>query len=146
MKIKVVLTSFLLVFACQASADVTRLNRSEIVMGNLSFSEAVKVENTLYLAGQVGLVPETQKLISGGIGEETRQTMSNIKKILEAHGYQLSEVVKCTVFLSDMKDFPTFNAAYKSYFQPEHLPARSTVGVNGLAMKAKVEVECFAAK
>lgn len=100
----------------------------------------------MYLSGQVGLIPGTQKLIPGGIAEETRQTMDNIRQVLSAYSYELNDVVKCTVFLNDMKDFPAFNEAYKRYFQSGHLPARSTVGVSGLAMNAKVEVECFAAK
>lgn len=146
MKVRILITSLLFAAISQASANVSRLNEGVVVQGNLPFSEAVKVDDTLYLSGQVGLVPATQKLIAGGIVAESRQTMENINQVLTAHGYKLNDVVKCTVFLSNMKDFPSFNNVYKEYFKPEHLPARSTVAVNGLAMDAKVEVECFAAK
>lgn len=146
MKVNILITSLLFSAISQANANVSRLNEGVVVRGNLPFSEAVKVDDTLYLSGQVGLVPATQKLIAGGITAESRQTMENISQVLTAHGYKLNDVVKCTVFLSNMKDFPSFNNVYKEYFKPEHLPARSTVAVNGLAMDAKVEVECFAAK
>ncbi len=146
MKVRILITSLLFAAISQASANVSRLNEGVVVQGNLPFSEAVKVDDTLYLSGQVGLVPATQKLIAGGIAAESRQTMENINQVLTAHGYKLNDVVKCTVFLSNMRDFPSFNNVYKEYFKPEHLPARSTVAVNGLAMDAKVEVECFAAK
>lgn len=143
MKNRLLLASLL--FACihPASAEVSRVNSAK---NTLPFSEAVKVDQTLYLSGQLGLVPATGKLISGGISEETRQTMDNISRVLEAQGYQLNDVVKCTVFLSDMQDFPAFNTVYKGYFKADALPARSTVAVSGLALNAKVEVECFAAK
>lgn len=146
MKVRVLIASILFAVIGHANANVSRLNEGVIVQGNLPFSEAVKVDNTLYLSGQVGLVPATQKLIAGGITAESRQTMENISQVITAHGYKLDDVVKCTVFLSNMKDFPSFNSVYKEYFKSEHLPARSTVAVNGLAMDAKVEVECFAAK
>lgn len=147
MKTRVLIAGFLLTLQIgQANADVSRPNHGVVVKGDLPFSEAVKVNETLYLSGQVGLVPATQKLISGGITAESRQTMDNISQVLTSQGYKMDDVIKCTVFLSDMKDFPSFNGVYKDYFKPDHLPARSTVAVSGLAMNAKVEVECFAAK
>lgn len=146
MKVRILVTSLFFAAISQANASVSRLNEGVVVQGNLPFSEAVKVDDILYLSGQVGLVPATQKLIAGGITAESRQTMENISQVLTAHGYKLNDVVKCTVFLSKMEDFPSFNNVYKEYFKPEHLPARSTVAVSGLAMNAKVEVECFAAK
>lgn len=143
---RILLTGFIFAFVGQASANVSHINHGIVVKGSTPFSEIVKVNNTLYLSGQVGLVPETQKLISGGVTEETRQTMDNIKAVLVSQGYQLNNVVKCTVFLNDMKNFTAFNDVYKQYFSSERLPARSTVGVNGLALNAKVEIECLAAK
>ena len=108
------------------------------------FSEAVRVGNLLFLSGQIGIVPGTQKLVAGGIKEETRQTMENIKASLKAHGYSMSDVVKCTVMLADMSEFGTFNEVYRSFFTQPY-PARSALGANGLAFGARVEVECIAA-
>lgn len=110
---------------------------------SLPFSEAVKVGNTLYLAGQIGNAPGTLKLVPGGMAAEARQVMENIKAILERHGSSLNHVAKCTVFLADMKDWPAFNEIYRQYFKT-NLPARSALGANGLALGAKVEVECIA--
>lgn len=146
MKVRILITSLFFSLINRANANVSQLNEGIVVKGNLPFSEAVKLNETLYLSGQVGLVPATQKLIVGGISAESRQTMENISEVLTAHGYKLSDIVNCTVFLSNMKDSPSFNNVYKEYFKPEQLPARSTVAVNGLVMDAKVEVECFAAK
>ncbi len=109
----------------------------------LPFSEAVRVERTLYLSGQIGVEPGTQKLVPGGMKAEARQTMTNIKTTLEAHGYSLRDVVKCTVMLADMARWGEFNEVYKSFFA-ERYPARSALGVNGLALGAQVEVECIA--
>jgi 2-iminobutanoate/2-iminopropanoate deaminase len=110
---------------------------------SLPFSEAVQVGNTLYLSGQVGTPPGTLKLVPGGAMAEARQVMENIKAVLQRHGSSLDRVVKCTVFLADMKDWPAFNAVYREYFK-KNLPARSALGANGLALGARVEVECIA--
>jgi reactive intermediate/imine deaminase len=112
---------------------------------NFPFSEAVRVGNLLFLSGQVGLDPDTRKLVTGGIKEESRQTMENIKASLKAHGYSMSDVVKCTVMLADMSEYATFNEVYRSFFTKPY-PARSALGANGLAFGARVEVECIAAK
>jgi reactive intermediate/imine deaminase len=111
----------------------------------LPFSEAVRVENTLYLSGQIGTVPGELKLVPGGIKAEARQTMDNIQAILGAHGYSIDDVVKCTVMLSDMSKWGEFNEVYRTYFK-KHFPARSALGANGLALGALVEVECIAWK
>jgi 2-iminobutanoate/2-iminopropanoate deaminase len=103
------------------------------------------VGNTLYLSGQIGIVPGSMKLVEGGIKTEARQTMENIKATLEAHGYAMTDVVKCTVMLADMSEWGTFNEVYKSFFSGRY-PARSAFGANGLAIGARVEVECIAAK
>lgn len=106
------------------------------------FSEAVRVGEMLYLSGQIGL-DAAGKLVPGGIADETRQTMDNIKAVLERHGSSLDKVVKATVMLADMADWPQMNEVYASYFK-EHFPARSALGANNLALGAKVEIECFA--
>ena len=100
----------------------------------------------LYLSGQIGIVPETQQIATGGIGSESHQIMKNIKAVLEAHGYAMDNLIKCTVFLTDMAEWPTFNEIYKSYLTEGRLPARSALGVNKLALGARAEVECIASR
>lgn len=107
------------------------------------FSEAVQVGDMLYLAGKLGTKPGSRELVPGGIEAEARQTMENIRAVLERHGTSLDHVVKATVFLADMKDWPAFNSIYVQFFRG-NLPARSALGVNGLALGAKVEVEVIA--
>jgi len=131
------------VFADQ-SGVVQFLNSGKVVPTNLPFSEAVRVGNTLYLSGQVGIVPGTPKLVPGGIKEEARQTMENIRASLEVHGYAMTDIVKCTVMLADISEWAAFNEVYKTFFTGRY-PARSALGANGLALGARVEVECIAA-
>jgi reactive intermediate/imine deaminase len=109
---------------------------------NLPFSEAVRVGNTLYMSGQIG-IDSAGKLAPGGIAAETRQTLENLKAALERHGSSLDRVVKCLVMMADMNEWGDMNTVYVTYF-PNHLPARSAFGTNGLAMGARVEIECIA--
>ena len=109
----------------------------------LPFSAAVRVGNMLYLSGQIGVVPGTRQLADTGITGQTRQTLENIKATLAYAGSSLERVVKCTVFLLDIKDFAAMNAVYTTYF-PKDPPARSTIAASGLALGAKVEIECLA--
>ena len=95
------------------------------------------------MSGQVGIVPGSLELVPGGLKEETRQTMENIKTSLEANGYSISDVVKCTVMLANISEWAMFNDVYKSFFVNDY-PARSAFGANGLALGARVEVECIA--
>ncbi len=109
----------------------------------LPFSEAVRVGDMLYLAGQLGTAPGTTQVVPGGIAAEARQVMENIKAALGRHGTSLDHAVKCTVFLADMKEWPAFNAVYREFFKKD-FPARSAFGTTGLAFGARVEVECMA--
>lgn len=109
----------------------------------MPFSEAVRAGDTLYLAGQIGNVPGTRRLVPGGLGPEARQVMENIRAVLERHGASLDQVVKCTVFLADIKEWPAFNEVYVQYFK-KNLPARSAFAASGLALGARVEVDCIA--
>lgn len=109
----------------------------------LPFSSAVRVGNMLYLSGQIGLYHGTRTLAEGGVAGETRQTMENIKQVLEYAGSSLEEVVKCTLFLADISYYSEVNEVYSSYF-PESPPARSAVAGSGLALGARVEIECIA--
>lgn len=111
---------------------------------NLPFSEAVRVGDLLYLSGQIALKPGTRELVTGSIEIEGRQVMENVRAVLERHGSGLHRVVKCTVFIADMAEWPRFNAVYVTYFDRARLPARSALGANGLALGARVEVECVA--
>ena len=114
---------------------------SEILKG-LPFSAAVRVGRMLYLSGQIG-IDASGKLVPGGISAETRQAMENIRAMLEQCGSSLDNVIKATVMLADMKEWSEMNQVYVTYFN-QHLPARSALGANGLAMGARVEIECIA--
>jgi reactive intermediate/imine deaminase len=110
----------------------------------MPFSDAVRVGDMLYLSGKIGNIPGTSQLAEGGIQGETRQTLENIKASLEKYGSSLDEVVKCTVFLADMAEWGAMNEVYVTYF-PTNKPARSALGASGLALGARVEIECLAA-
>lgn len=112
-------------------------------LAGLPFSSAVRVGNLLFLSGQIGNVPGTRQLADTGIGGQTRQIFENIKSILAAGGSSLTQLVKCTVFLADIRDYAAMNAVYTTYF-PVDPPARSTVAGSGLALGARVEIECIA--
>jgi 2-iminobutanoate/2-iminopropanoate deaminase len=140
-----VFVAWLLVMSCAAvaaPADVEFLRSPQLPAG-LPFSEAVRVGNTLYLSGQVGIVPGTTKLVPGGIAAEARQAMTNLRTTLEAHGAHMSDVVRCTVMLADIAQWGAFNDVYRTFFA-DHFPARSAFGANGLALGARVEIECIA--
>lgn len=107
------------------------------------YSDAVQAGRLLFLAGHVGEIPKTGKRVPGGVRAETRQALENIKATLVANGATLDDVAKCTVFLADIDDFDEMNQVYRSYFEPR-FPARSTVGVAGLAFDVLVEIECIA--
>jgi reactive intermediate/imine deaminase len=106
------------------------------------FSPAVRVGDTLYLSGMIGARPDGT--LPEGIEAQARQVMDNIAAVLTMAGRDWADVVKCTVMLDDMADWPAFNRVYVSYFTPGRLPARSAFGVDGLALGAIVEVECQA--
>jgi 2-iminobutanoate/2-iminopropanoate deaminase len=110
----------------------------------LPFSDAVRYGDLLFLAGKLGNEPGTTKLVAGGIQPETRQTLENIKASLERHGSSMDRVIKCTVFLADMAEWSKMNEVYAQYF-PKNKPARSALGASGLALGARVEIECIAA-
>src|SRR5262245_22822318 len=111
-------------------------------MKGLPFSEAVRLDKTLYLSGQIGM-DEAGNIMPGGIAAETRQAMENIRTTLERHGSSLDQVIKVTVMLADMAEWAEMNKVYVTYFE-RHLPARSSFGTTGLALGARVEIECVA--
>lgn len=131
-----------------AAADrpiVEHLNSGKVYPTGVPFSEAVKVGDTLYLSGQIGVKPGKLELVPGGIKEEGRQTLENLRTTLEAHGYSMRDVVKCTVMLADIGKWGEFNEIYKAFFTAPY-PARSALGTNGLALGAQVELECIAVR
>ena len=107
------------------------------------FSKAVRIGNMLYLSGEIGMDYAAYELVPGGIVPETKQAMENIRSTLEKHGSSMNKVVKCTIMIADLGEWNNMNEVYVSYF-PEHLPARSSFGANGLAFGARVEIECWA--
>ena len=144
MSISRILPLVLFATVSSAVADPEFLNSGEVLPTDPPFSEAVRVGETVYLSGQIGIVPNTMDLIDGGIEAEARQTMDNIRATLEAHGLGMEHLVKCLVMLDDMAEWGAFNAVYRTYFEPGRYPARSALGADGLALGARVEVECIA--
>jgi len=124
------------------SVDVEYLQAPGTEDLGLPFSSAVRVDHTLYLSGAIGIIPGTMDLAEGGIQGETRQTLDNIRQTLETFGSSLDKVVKCTVFRADMAEWGAMNKVYRTYF--ENPPARSALGASGLALDARVEIECIA--
>ncbi|WP_417465146.1 RidA family protein [Kordiimonas sp.] len=116
---------------------------AENEQASLPFSKAVRVGDTLYLSGELGAKPGTMSLVPGGIGPETKQTMDNIKATLEANGSDMNHVVKCLVMMADIKEWAAMNEVYRTYFSGR-FPARSAMGASGLALGARVEIECIA--
>ena len=102
----------------------------------------MRVGDTLYVSGNIGNIPGTLELAEGGIQGETRQTLENIKRVVERFGSSMDRVVKCTVFLADMAEWGAMNEVYRTYFT--NPPARSALGASGLALNARVEIECIA--
>lgn len=107
------------------------------------YSQAICTDSMVYTAGQIALDPATMELVAGGVEEQTRQVLTNLRNVLEAAGSSLEHVVKTTVFLQDMADFPKMNAIYAEYFA-ENPPARSTVAVAALPKGGLVEIEAVA--
>jgi 2-iminobutanoate/2-iminopropanoate deaminase len=107
------------------------------------YSAGVRAGNLVFTAGQIGLDPATGQVVPGGIEAETRQVMHNLQGVLQAAGASLDHVLKTTVFLRDMADFPKMNAVYGEFFRDD-FPARSTVQVAGLPKGVAVEIEALA--
>ncbi|MCK4921929.1 MAG: RidA family protein [Bacteroidales bacterium] len=109
------------------------------------YSQAVETNGTLYISGQIPLVPETAKIIEGGISEQTEQVMKNIAAILDAAGYSFSNVVKSTCLLSDIANFKAMNEVYAKYYT-EEMPARAAFAVKDLPLSVLIEIETIAVK
>ncbi len=109
------------------------------------YSQAVEANGTLYISGQVAIDPATGKLVEGGITEQTTQVLKNIKAILLAAGYTLTDVVKSTCLLSDMSDFKPMNEVYAQFYTSDQ-PARAAFAVKALPLGALIEIETVAVK
>lgn len=109
------------------------------------YSQATQVNGMLFISGQLPINPETGKFPEGGVAEQTHQSLKNVKAILDEAEYTFKDVVKTTVFLSDMADFAAMNEVYKQYYDTE-CPARSAFAVKALPMGALVEIETIAGK
>ena len=114
---------------------------------NFPFSDASIVGNIIYVSGQVGSKPGTREIVDGGIGAETTQTLNNIKMVLNDLGSNSDKIFKCLCMLEDINDYAEMNNAYTTFFSGrENLPSRSTFAGSGLALGAKIEIECWATK
>jgi 2-iminobutanoate/2-iminopropanoate deaminase len=129
--------------ACMHSASqVLEMEFYPSPLPNAVFSQAVRIGNVLYLSGQIG-TDTAGKLVRGGIQTEARQALNNVRSTVEKFGSSMDRVAKCTVFLADIKDYAAFNEIYVSYFRVRK-PARSAMAASGLALNARVEIECMA--
>ena len=125
--------------------EIQYVNSDETKEKGYPFSDAAVVNGIIYLSGAIGTLPDGS-VVSGGIVAETRQTMMNIKNRLEKMGGSMDDIFKCTCMLADIKDWPLMSQEYKKFFNPEKLPARSAFAGSGLALGAKLEIECMAIK
>jgi 2-iminobutanoate/2-iminopropanoate deaminase len=110
------------------------------------YNQAIMAENTLYVSGQIGLIPDTMQLVDGGVKEQAEQVMKNLLAVLEAAKMNFDHVVKTSIFLADMDDFNTVNEVYGQYFDNPTAPARETVAVKTLPKKVDVEISMIAVK
>ncbi len=110
------------------------------------YNQAVKVGNTLYISGQIPLIPETMELFSGSIKEETQLVMEHLQSILDAARMDFGHVVKSTIYLDDMNNFGEVNQLYGAYFDNDTAPARETVAVKTLPKSVRVEISMIAVK
>ena len=110
------------------------------------YNQAILVNETLYLSGQIGLDPRLMKMVEGDIKKETEQVMENLRNVLEAAEMTFNHVIKSSIFLSDMEDFGEVNEVYGSYFLNETAPARETVAVRTLPKYVRVEISMIAVK
>jgi len=126
----------------QDTAALERIGEPTLNGQRLPFSDAVRVGDMLYLSGVIGIGPDGK--LPAGIDAQARQTMDNVGAVLKRQGLGFGDVVKCTVMLDNMADWPRFNNVYVTYFPDGKFPARSALGADGLALGALVEVECIA--
>jgi len=120
------------------SKEIIKTDNAPQAIG--TYSQAVKVDNTVYLSGQIALVPESMEIIEGGISEEIHQVFKNLRAVCQAAGGDLKDIVKLNVFLTDLGNFPTVNEIMAEYFS-EPYPARAAIGVAALPKAVGVEMD-----
>ena len=123
------------------SKEIVNTNKAPNAIG--PYSQAIKINNMVFLSGQIAIDPETQKFIDGDIETQTKRVLDNLKSVLEASGSNLESVVKTTIYLTDINDFSKVNEIYATYFSSGK-PARSTVCVAALPKNARVEIDAIA--
>jgi 2-iminobutanoate/2-iminopropanoate deaminase len=128
--------------AARSRPAVEHFGRPALNGQPLPFSDAVRVGDILYLSGQIGIGPDGK--LPDGIEAQTKQAMDNVGAVLKRAGLGYADVFHCTAFLADMKDWPAFNKVYVPYFPAGAMPTRSAFGANGLALGARLEIECQA--
>lgn len=135
--------------ACNSEEKEDKTTRRVITLENTPakrpYSPAIEAGNTLYVSGQIAVDPATSKLVEGGIEEQTRQALKNLKTVVEKAGYTLENVTKCTVLLADISFYSGVNQIYMEYF-PKDPPARMAFAVKDLPMGALIEIDAIAVK
>lgn len=139
---RALIAAALMVMAAPAAAQAPAA-APQRAPAELPFSDARRAGDLLFLSGAIGRAPGAATLVPGGIIPETEQTLKNLEATLKAHGGTLDDVVKCTAFVADMAEWPAMNSVYVKFFK-KPFPARSALGANGLALGARVEIECIA--
>jgi len=128
------------------TTTIERFDSGRVLPASVPFCEGTAVGGLVFLSGQLGNVPGTLTLVEGGIQAEARQALANIVTVLQAQGLGLANLLRCTVMLADIGEWAAFNAVWGEFFRDEPMPARSAFGCAGLALGARVEIECTAAR
>jgi 2-iminobutanoate/2-iminopropanoate deaminase len=142
MKVGLAIATGVLMMTSSANAQIQRIGEPMLNGQRLPFSTAVRAGDTVYLSGAIGFGPDGK--IPSGIEAQAKAAMDSLGAGLKQAGLGWGDVVKCTVMLDDMKDWPAFNQVYVTYFPDGKFPARSAFGADGLALGALLEVECVA--
>jgi 2-iminobutanoate/2-iminopropanoate deaminase len=142
----VIVTTVFVIQHAQAAADHQAIAAEAAPAAIGPYSQAIRVGDVVYLAGQIGLDPTSGNLVEGGIEAQTKQALDNLGAVLKEAGMDYDNVVRATVFLSDLSNFQTMNDVYREYFKSDHPPARSTVQVVAIPRGALVEIDFIAVK
>jgi 2-iminobutanoate/2-iminopropanoate deaminase len=142
MKFSIAIATGVLMMTSPATAQIQRIGEPSLNGQRLPFSTAVRAGDTVYLSGALGIGPDGK--LAAGMAAQAKAAMDNLGAGLKQAGLGWGDVVKCTVMLDDMKDWPAFNQVYVTFFPDKKFPARSAFGADGLALGALLEVECIA--
>ena len=128
------------------SDRIERFDSGRVLPASVPFCEGTAHGGLVFLSGQLGNVPGTLALAEGGIEAEARQALANIRTVLEAQGLGVANLLRCTIMLADIGEWAAFNVVWREFFGEHPMPARSAFGCAGLALGARVEIECIAAR